>query len=177
MIYLFASDIHGSSSATERLLDVFQKTNSKKLILLGDLLYHGPRNALPSQYNPQLVGMLLNKVSNSIICVRGNCEAEVDQMMLSFPALNESAWMMVNDLDIYLHHGHKELPPLPAGTVVVSGHTHIPLLEKRSGLVYVNPGSVALPKGGFEPSYALLDGRSFSIIGLKSGEVLMSLTI
>ncbi len=74
-------------------------------------------------------------------------------------------------------HGHKELPPLPAGTVVVSGHTHIPLLEKRGNLVYVNPGSVALPKGGFEPSYALLDGRSFSIIGLKSGEVLMSLTI
>lgn len=177
MIYLFASDIHGSSSATQRLLDILQSTQAKKLILLGDLLYHGPRNALPSQYNPQLVSMLLNNHAKSIISVRGNCEAEVDQLMLSFPVLSQSAWMMVGDLELYLHHGHVALPPLSEGTVVVSGHTHIPLLEERDGLIYFNPGSIALPKGGYEPSYGILEGRTFSIIGLESDKTLMSLAI
>jgi len=177
MIYLFASDIHGSSTATQRLLDILQSTQADKLILLGDLLYHGPRNALPRHYNPKTTSMLLNNVANHIFNVRGNCDAEVDQQMLAFPVLNESAWMHIDGLDLFLHHGHKELPPLPSGTIIVSGHTHIPLLESRNGFYYLNPGSISLPKEGYVPSYTLLEERTFTVRRLDNEEILMSLTI
>lgn len=166
MIYLFASDLHGSYSATEALLTRFQELGAHKLILLGDLLYHGPRNPLPDQYTPKKVSMLLNLYAKSIICLRGNCEAEVDQTMLEFPVLCESAWMYIEGVDFYLHHGHAPLPPLPAHTVIVSGHTHTPRLAQSDGHIWVNPGSVALPKNGYPPSYIIYSEKTFTLYTL-----------
>ena len=179
MIYLFASDIHGSAYAMHRLLNIFESTKASKLILLGDLLYHGPRNDLPQEYNPKETSRLQNSLKESLICVKGNCEAEVDQMVLEFPVLADSAIMYLEQLGgrmIYLHHGHKPLPPLSSGTVVVSGHTHIPVAEEKDGLVFINPGSVAIPKGGYPASYCILEDRTFTILDF-SGKVIMSLTI
>ncbi|ADY12798.1 phosphodiesterase [Sphaerochaeta globosa] len=179
MIYLFASDIHGSAYAMHKLLEVYRSSKATKLILLGDLLYHGPRNDLPCEYNPKETSRLQNSVKESLICVRGNCEAEVDQMVLEFPVLSDSAIMYLQQLDgrmIYLHHGHKPLPPLSSGTIVISGHTHIPVAEEKDGLVYINPGSVAIPKGGYPASYCLLVDKTFTIYDF-SGTALMSLTI
>ena len=179
MIYLFASDIHGSAYAMHTLLNIFETTRASKLILLGDLLYHGPRNDLPQEYNPKETYRLQNSVKESLICVKGNCEAEVDQMVLEFPVLSDSATMYLERFGgrmIYLHHGHKSLPPLPSGTIVISGHTHIPVAEEKDGLVFINPGSVAIPKGGFPPSYCILEGTTFSIKDFE-GNVIKSLTI
>lgn len=179
MIYLFASDIHGSAYAMHKLLEVYHSSKASKLILLGDLLYHGPRNDLPNEYNPKETSRLQNSVKESLICVKGNCEAEVDQMVLKFPVLADSAIMYLEQLGgrmIYLHHGHKPLPPLSSGTVVVSGHTHIPVAEEKDGLVFINPGSVAIPKGGYPASYCILEDRTFTILDF-SGKVIMSLTI
>ena len=179
MIYLFASDIHGSAYAMHKLLEVYHSSKASKLILLGDLLYHGPRNDLPNEYNPKETSRLQNSVKESLICVKGNCEAEVDQMVLEYPVLADSAIMYLEQLGgrmIYLHHGHKTLPPLSSGTIVVSGHTHIPIAEEKDGLVFINPGSVAIPKGGFAASYCILEDRTFTILDF-SGKVIMSLTI
>ncbi|MGH0053823.1 MAG: phosphodiesterase [Sphaerochaetaceae bacterium] len=180
MIYLFASDIHGSAYATHKLLDIFQSTKATKLILLGDLLYHGPRNAFPYEYNPKEACRLQNSVKELLICVKGNCDSEVDQMVLEFPMLSECALMHLEQLGnhlLYLHHGHKELPPLTPGTIVLSGHTHIPVAEKRGDLVFINPGSVALPKGDYPASYCLLEDKTFTVYELESGNILKSLTI
>nr|WP_319474444.1 phosphodiesterase [uncultured Sphaerochaeta sp.] len=180
MIYLFASDIHGSAYAMHTLLNIFQTTKASKLILLGDLLYHGPRNAFPYEYNPKEACRLQNSVKESLISVRGNCDSEVDQMVLEFPMLSDSAIMHLEQVDdrlIYLHHGHKELPPLVKGTIVISGHTHIPVAEERDGMFFINPGSVSLPKGGYPASYCLLEGNTFTIYELESGKEMMSLTI
>lgn len=179
MIYLFASDIHGSAYAMHKILDIIQSSQASKLVLLGDLLYHGPRNVLPYQYNPKQTYTLLNSVKESLICVKGNCDSEVDQMVCEFPMLSESCCMHLEQLGprtIYLHHGHKELPPLIPGTVVISGHTHVPVAEKRDGLFFINPGSVALPKGGCTASYCLLEDKTFTIYDFE-GAVVMSLTI
>lgn len=118
-------------------------------------------------------------MKESLICVKGNCEAEVDQMVLEFPILSDSASMYLEQLGgrmIYLHHGHKPLPPLSLGTIVISGHTHIPLAEEKDGMVFINPGSAAIPKGGYPASYCLLEDRTFTIYDF-SGVSLMSLTI
>lgn len=162
------------------LLNIFQTTKASKLILLGDLLYHGPRNAFPYEYNPKEACRLQNSVKESLISVRGNCDSEVDQMVLEFPMLSDSAIMhleQVGDRLIYLHHGHKELPPLTLGTIVISGHTHIPVAEERDGMFFINPGSVSLPKGGYPASYCLLEDSTFTIHELESGKEMMSLTI
>lgn len=162
-----------------KLLEVYHSSKASKLILLGDLLYHGPRNDLPNEYNPKETSRLQNSLKESLICVKGNCEAEVDQMVLEFPVLADSAIMYLEQLGgrmIYLHHGHKPLPPLSSGTVVVSGHTHIPVAEEKDGLVSINPGSVAIPKGGYPASYCILEDRTFTILDF-SGKVIMSLTI
>lgn len=179
MIYIFASDIHGSAHAMHKLSEVYKTTKASKLVLLGDLLYHGPRNSLPQEYNPQETAKLQNCLKNDIFCVRGNCEAEVDQMMLEFPVLSDSAIMYLDQFGermIYLHHGHKPLPPLASGTIVISGHTHIPVAEERDGLVFINPGSVAIPKGGYPASYCILEDRTFTIVDFE-GNVIKQLTI
>lgn len=159
MKYLIASDIHGSAYYCRKLLTVFDRVKADRLILLGDILYHGPRNDLPKDYAPKEVAALLNERKDIILAVRGNCEAEVDQMMLEFPVMAEYAALQIPDPMapkgerlIYLTHGHKyniDSPlPLPKGSVLVYGHTHIPIDEERNGIRYLNPGSVSIPKAG-----------------------------
>ncbi len=163
MKFLIASDIHGSAEYAEKLFEINKRENPDQLLLLGDLLYHGPRNDLPNGYNPKRVIEILKAMQDHIIAVRGNCEAEVDQMVLPFSCLSESAIVFADNKKIYLTHGHiYSMEKHPDGMdVFMQGHTHIPVLEKREdGIIYINPGSVSIPKGGSERGYAMwLDGR------------------
>ena len=160
MKYLIASDIHGSSYYCELLLEAFAKEQPDKLVLLGDILYHGPRNDLPKEYNPKAVIEMLNPMKDCILCVRGNCDGEVDQMVLQFPILADYAVLCAGDRMIYATHGHHfnpgHMPPLKAGDILLNGHTHIPACEKIGGCWYMNPGSVSIPKEGSKHGYILL---------------------
>ena len=164
MKWLIASDIHGSALFTRQLLERFRAEGADRLLLLGDLLYHGPRNDLPEGYAPKEVIRLLNSVKDRIFCVRGNCEAEVDQMVLEFPVLAEYALLEWNGHLIFATHGHlyntQNPPPLQPGDILLHGHTHIPAEETwgRENL-YWNPGSIALPKAGSPHSYMILDEK------------------
>lgn len=169
MKLLIASDIHGSSYYCEKLLNAYKKEQAQRMILLGDILYHGPRNDLPAEYAPKKVIEMLNAHKDEIHAVRGNCEAEVDQMVLPFPCMSESAQILVDGLNLYLTHGHHhspdDLPPLPQGSVLLSGHTHVKLDEIRSGIRCLNPGSVSIPKDGSHSCLILSDGKfSFRIL-------------
>ena len=176
MRFLIASDIHGSLPAAERISSIFTSGSFDALLLLGDLLYHGPRNDLPAGYEPKGVIKALSALSSSIVSVRGNCEAEVDQMVLPFPVLSETALVFADGKKILMAHGHTITPEHhPEGIdCFFSGHTHIPVLEERDGILYLNPGSVSIPKGGFGPSYALwIDGK-VEIRGLWDDAVMAS---
>jgi putative phosphoesterase len=151
MKYFNISDIHGSLLAAEKAIAHFEKSNAAFLCILGDILYHGPRNSLPGGHNPKGVADLLNKYRETIIAVRGNCDAEVDQLLLNFPCMSDYALIVDEGRRLFLTHGHvymeDELPyALPAGSVLLSGHTHIWRLEQRAGITCCNPGSVSLPK-------------------------------
>ena len=176
MKYMFASDIHGSAAAARRISEIYKKSGAKKLILLGDLLYHGPRNALPEEYDTQSVAGILNELKDDIAAVRGNCDAEVDQLVLNFPMRADYAVMELNGIEFYVTHGHlaspDALPPMKEGQAFISGHTHIPVLEKKDGIWLINPGSTSIPHGGFKASYAVLDEKHFTIYDLD-GEVIM----
>ncbi len=152
MKLLIASDIHGSAYYCGKLMGVLEQEKPDKLLLLGDLLYHGPRNDLPRDYAPKQVIPMLSKYKDIIIAVRGNCEAEVDQMVLPFPCLADCAQLVCDGVTIYLTHGHhhgpENLPPLPSGSILLSGHTHVKMDEIRNGIRCVNPGSVSIPKDG-----------------------------
>lgn len=163
MKILIASDIHGSAFYCEKLLKAFRSEQAEKLLLLGDILYHGPRNDLPEQYAPKQVLAMLNEQKERILCVRGNCDTEVDQMVLEFPILAEYCLLFVNGRTVFATHGHKfntsSLPPLGRGDILLHGHTHIPAWEAfGEDNLYLNPGSVSIPKGGSAHSYLLLDG-------------------
>ena len=160
-----ASDIHGSALWCRRMLAAYEASRADRLILLGDLLYHGPRNDLPDEYDPRAVAAMLTPLAPRILAVRGNCEAEVDQMMLPFPAMAEYAVLLFGGRAVYLTHGHHAspdaLPPLVEGDWFLSGHTHVPLDETRktpggARVRCLNPGSVSIPKGGSAHSYLLL---------------------
>ena len=181
MKLLIASDLHGSAPACRKLLDIFAASGAERLILLGDLLYHGPRNNLPEGYDPKAVIAMLSEYADKLFCVRGNCDTEVDQMVLPFPILAETALLFVDGRTWFAAHGHraganptaKDLPKLPAGSVVLTGHTHIPVLEtNQNGILLLNPGSVSIPKGGFAPSYATYEDGSFVVVSLD-GEILL----
>ena len=170
MKLMFASDIHGSRSACEAMLNAYKAEGAERLILLGDLLYHGPRNNLPDEYDPKGVIALLNGVKNELFCVRGNCDAEVDLMLLPF-AVEDSAVIAADGLRIVAQHGHHlpSCPPIPGvrpGDVVLSGHTHIPRGETVDGVHFWNPGSTTLPKGGFPASYGVFEAGAFRVFGL-----------
>ncbi|MBE6671815.1 MAG: phosphodiesterase [Ruminococcaceae bacterium] len=166
MKWLIASDIHGSSYYCEKLLGAFEKENADKILLLGDILYHGPRNDLPKDYAPKTVIAMLNNLKDKIMCVRGNCDTEVDQMVLEFPVLADYAILTVNDRLIYATHGHKygpdNLPPLQKGDALLYGHIHVPKCYTENGILILNPGSVSIPKENSEHSYMLLDGNKLS---------------
>lgn len=169
--YFIASDIHGSSYWCRKTLEEFQKSEAERLILLGDILYHGPRNDLPRDYAPKEVIAMLNPLKNKIYAVRGNCEAEVDQMVLDFPVMADYALLCLNGHTIYATHGHiyneEHLPPLSPGDVLLHGHTHLLKAEQltvdNTTFYHLNPGSTSIPKGGNPNTYAILDGDTFTI--------------
>lgn len=159
MKFLVASDIHGSAYYAEKCVEAFKREGADKLILLGDILYHGPRNPLPRDYAPQRVAELLNSVARKIICVRGNCDSEVDQMVLEFPVLIDSAVLVIGEKTVLVQHGDKLDDYLTDGfDAVLFGHVHVPVCERRGGSLWLNPGSAALPKDGTSCGYMLIDG-------------------
>ena len=152
MKLIIASDIHGSAYWCGKLMELIEAEQPDRILLLGDLLYHGPRNDLPRDYAPKKVIPMLGSLSDRILAVRGNCEAEVDQMVLPFPCMADFALLETEGLQLYLTHGHlsspDRLPPLQPGTVFLSGHTHVKLDEIHDGIRCLNPGSVSIPKDG-----------------------------
>lgn len=165
MKYMIASDLHGSAFWCDRLLQAFGHEKAHRLIFLGDILYHGPRNDLPDGYAPKTVISRLTPMANRLLCVRGNCEAEVDQMVLPFPVLAEYALLEQCGHLIYLTHGHhcneNALPPLSKGDVLLYGHTHVPICHLKDGILCMNPGSVSLPKEGSWHGYMTLENGLF----------------
>jgi len=174
MKLMIASDIHGSAFYCEKLLDAFKRENPDMLLLLGDVLYHGPRNDLPEDYAPKKVIDLLNPLKDYILCVRGNCDTEVDQMVLDFPVLADYCILCDGDVTMYATHGHnyneQKLPPISNGTVLLNGHTHVPKCTEHEGYVYINPGSVSIPKENSEHSYMIYENGKFEWKNLD-GEV------
>lgn len=169
MKLLIASDIHGSAYWCGKLMALMEEFDPDHLILLGDLLYHGPRNDLPRDYAPKQVIPMLSRHADKIIAVRGNCEAEVDQMVLPFPCMADFSQLLVDGRVLYLTHGHHHnpdnLPPLKAGSFFLSGHTHVKLDEVRNGIRCLNPGSVSIPKDGSHSCLLYEDGTiSFKIL-------------
>lgn len=167
MKYLFASDIHGSAYYCRKLLDAFREEQAERLVLLGDLLYHGPRNDLPREYAPKEVIALLNEHKNKIYAVRGNCEAEVDQMVLEFPVMADYCILSIDGRTFYATHGHiynqDNLPPLQEGDILIHGHTHVLKAQQMDGYILLNPGSVSIPKEGNPATYAVLENSIFTI--------------
>ena len=178
MKLMIASDLHGSALFTEKLLSAMESERPDKLLLLGDLLYHGPRNDLPEGYDPKKVIELLNGVKEKLLCVRGNCEAEVDQMVLDFPVLSEYAVLFVDGITIYAIHGHKNMDlPFCKGDLVLSGHTHVPVLKSENGIFYGNPGSVSIPKEGSVRGYLIYENGVLSHHAMEEGTLLKPLHI
>ena len=169
MKLVIASDIHGSAYWCRKLMELVAQEQPDKLILLGDLLYHGPRNDLPRDYAPKQVIPMLCAHEDKILCVRGNCEAEVDQMVLTFPCMADYALLECDGKTMYLAHGHhcnpEKLPPLQAGSIFLSGHTHVKIDEIRGGIRCLNPGSVSIPKDGSHSCLVYENGEfSFRIL-------------
>ena len=161
MKLFIASDIHGSAEHSARLMEAIKRENPDKVLLLGDLLYHGPRNNLPIKYAPKEVASMLNDIKEKLICVRGNCDSEVDQMMLEFPILADYAMLYCNGITIYATHGHHSFPSLQKGDVVLSGHTHIPHDYIKDDVRYLNPGSVSIPKENSWHGYMIFENGNF----------------
>ncbi len=175
MKWMIASDIHGSAEYAERMLEAYDREQAGRLVLLGDLLYHGPRNPLPERYAPAEVAALLNGRAEEILCVRGNCDSEVDQMMLNFPILADYAMLDSGEVRIFVTHGHVyhagHLPPLRSGEILLHGHTHVPVWEElEEGRRVLNPGSVSLPRPGTARGYMTLEGREFRWKDLEGKE-------
>lgn len=182
MKWMIASDLHGSAYYCRKMLEAFEWEEADRLFLLGDLLYHGPRNDLPREYAPKEVIPLLNGKKEKLLCVRGNCDAEVDQMVLEFPVLADYAVLPVGQRLIYATHGHiyhvKNLPPLAPGDVLLHGHTHVPAwTEFGQGNLYLNPGSVSIPKENSPHSYMTLEENTMQWKELESSAVFHELTL
>ena len=179
MKILFLSDIHGSMSALQNGLSAFEREGADYIVILGDLMYHGPRNPLPDDYRPADVAELINRYKHKIIAVRGNCDSEVDQMLIEYPMMDTSAFILDGKRRFFLTHGHvhtpEKLPPLNRGDVFAYGHTHIPVAEERSGIIIFNPGSASLPKNGHAPSYGVYDGEKLSVVSFD-GDIICSVT-
>lgn len=175
MKLMICSDLHGDAECTQLAVDEFKKSGAEKLLLLGDILYHGPRNDLPSGYAPKKVISILNGIKEDLLCVRGNCDTEVDQMVLDFPILAEYSYIWDGKVRIFATHGHnynmQTAKNLGHGTVLLHGHTHVPAAECfGDGNVYINPGSVSIPKESSPKSYIIYEDGTFSFRVLETGE-------
>lgn len=169
MKLMIVSDIHGSYDDFKRVMDIYEEEQVDKLILLGDLLYHGPRNPLPEGYRPKKVIQLLNQYKDKVIAVRGNCDAEVDQMVLEFPMRSDYIEMYIDQHRFFLTHGHlydeTHLPMLQQGDVFMYGHFHKPVLKKENEIIFFNPSSISLPKAG-EKSFGIYENGELKIVSL-----------
>lgn len=174
---LIASDLHGSAYYTRLLMDRIREEKADRILLLGDLLYHGPRNDLPRDYAPKEVITMLNSIKNEVLCVRGNCDTEVDQMVLDFPIMADYAVLFAGGHTIYASHGHhfneSSPPPLKKGDILLNGHTHVPVFHVREDFIFMNPGSVSIPKDGSCHSYMTLEDGNFFWKDVESGKSFM----
>lgn len=166
MKIMIASDIHGSEFWCRKLVEAYKNEGAERLVLLGDILYHGPRNDLPEGYAPKKVIEILNGMKDELLCVRGNCDTEVDQMVLSFPILADYAVLTAGERLVYVTHGHNfngsNLPPMKKGDILLHGHTHVPKCVEHENYVYINPGSVSIPKEDSWHGYIVLDSGVFT---------------
>lgn len=165
MKLLIASDIHGSAYYCKKIIEAYSKYNADKLLLLGDILYHGPRNDLPREYSPKDVAEMLNSVKENIICVKGNCDSDVDQMVLEFPIMAPYCIVAFENRIIFATHGDNynvDNPPyLNKNDILLYGHFHVPACEQHDSFIYMNPGSIAIPKESSCNSFMLTDGTNF----------------
>ena len=165
MKFMIASDIHGSVYYTKKLLEAYRREGASRLVLLGDLLYHGPRNDLPRDYLPIEVAALLNSVKSEILAVHGNCDSEVDEMVLEFPIGAQYAILTAGGRTVFVTHGHifntENVPPLKNGDILLHGHTHVQVCEDMGGYIYMNPGSVSIPKESSRHGYMTLEDNLF----------------
>ena len=165
MKWMVVSDIHGSEYYAKKVVDIYKQEGASKLLLLGDILYHGPRNDLPYGYRPKGVIELLNPLKKDIVCVRGNCEAEVDQMVLDFPVLTDHVIFETDYFTLYMCHGHHECdnnPPLMNNDfILMCGHTHVPKIDVHDDYIYMNPGSITIPKENSHHGYMIIENNKF----------------
>jgi putative phosphoesterase len=175
-LFIF-SDIHGSANAMAKTLDAYKKEQCSNILLLGDALYHGPRNSIENDYDTGKTIELLNSVSDNILAVRGNCDSEVDQMVLNYSNLSDYHIVFDGERKIFMTHGHiynrYNMPPLNKGDIFASGHSHIAEITERKGIIHFNPGSISLPRENTLPSYGTYDGKSLLVKSLE-GEILLS---
>jgi len=174
MKYLIASDIHGSLKYARKLLDIFDKSDFDKLILLGDLYYHGPRNPLPEEYNPKEVSRLLNERRDRLLVVKGNCDAEVDQMISEFP-FHDYLEINIFGKICSFYHGHRKIDLPQKSDIVFNGHTHICQIEQIDGIIYANPGSISLPKSSNSRDYLVFESHRLTLRDLESSAVIKSI--
>lgn len=174
------SDIHGSNYFLKKSLEAYEKEKADYILILGDELYHGPRNPLPLEYNPKEVAETLNRYKDKIIAVRGNCDSEVDQMLLDYPIMGDYSTIFLNNKRIFATHGHiyseDKLPNLCEGDIFIYGHTHLPVAYKKEGIFILNPGSISLPKGGNLNSYGIFENNCFYVKSLD-GEIIKSVEL
>lgn len=168
-MYFIISDIHGCTTALQQALDLYENSDCHYILLLGDILNHGPRNPLVETYDPKACIEQLNGYREQIIAVRGNCDSEVDQMVLQFPMMSDLAIIHLNNRRVIISHGHLYKPDasetfFAEGDIYLHGHYHIPVAERIAGKIILNPGSITLPKGGFEASYGILDEHKFKVL-------------
>ncbi len=177
MKFVIASDIHGSAYYCRLLKTRFEQENADKLILLGDLLYHGARNPLPREYGTLECAAVLNSMKDKLVCIKGNCDSDVDTLVLEFPIEAESMLLPIGDRLAILTHGHKT-PVVPrAGDILVNGHFHVPALEERDGYTYVNCGSVSIPKENSPHSYLVCEGHTLIWKDLETGLAFKTATV
>lgn len=178
---MFASDLHGSAYYTKKVAERFLKEQAEKLILLGDFLYHGARNDPPEEYGPKAVAPVLNALKDKILAVRGNCDSEIDQVVLEFPMLAPYAMMYVDGHDWFITHGdhynETDMPAHTPGTVLIHGHTHVKAMERIDDFYYMNPGSAAMPKDDALHTYMTYEDGVFTIRDLEDGSPLRELVL
>jgi len=170
---MIVSDIHGSAFWCRQVLERFAEEGAERLLLLGDILYHGPRNELPAGYSPKEVAAMLNAMRDKLLCVRGNCDAEVDQMVLDFPIMADYAVLSLGRRTVYASHGHlfseQAPPPLLDGDIFLYGHTHIPVCRQHEHFIAMNPGSASLPKEGSAHGYIVWEKDCFYWKDIEKG--------
>lgn len=177
MKWIIASDLHGSAYYCRKLLERIESEKADKVLLLGDLLYHGPRNDLPKDYNPKEVTAMLNGIAEKIVCVRGNCDSQVDQMVLNFPIMADYAVLDFGEHAVYATHGHiyNEENPLKfaKGSILICGHFHVPCVREHENFIYINDGSLSIPKENSWHCYMTFDGKTFLWHDAETGVVKM----